>query len=358
MTRSTLALHFNLVQDVSVLRPVAMLAAGMGQACIFLVSPDFCRLDVKGGWRAEIDRLAADIAAPVVVYETPFDAIRALDGHSGLCIAGSESDVRAHLGSHALFRALPANWLKVTLQHGYECVGFLHNARHTAAMGRSITFAADVIVGWFEPSRLLDIAPSERSKLYVAGPPMMIEPVVRADRDPATTPEPPLGIICENTHSVRFASNTMRQSFLDQVDRFARRFHAAGGGVDLRPHPAGQFLTKSGFALPPGMNSREEPIYALDLTRYAFAVSAPSTVLFDFMLADVPVALWGAQSLATGNYQGLLAVEGPDELWDFAGAALAARDTLLAVQRRFLADLAMPSDVKARYSSLISLAGT
>jgi len=73
-------------------------------------------------------------------------------------------------------------------------------------------------------------------------------------------------------------------------------------------------------------------------------------------IRDRTVALWGAQSLATGNYAGLPAVEGADALWAFAGASLAAREALLSAQRRFLAALAIPTDVSARYRSLLSLA--
>jgi hypothetical protein len=352
VTRPVVALHFNLIQDVSVLRPVARLAATLDVDILFLVSPHFVGLKDNAVWREEIDRLAHAVGAATHVYETLFDVVTRLTGRAGLCIAGSESNVPQHRGSHDLLRVLPSTFRTATLQHGYECVGFLHNARHSAVMGRDIRFAADILVGWFREDRLRDVAAAERAKLFIAGPTILIE------RPETPTPfDPDRGIICENTHSVRFASGDSKADFLDQASALAQRMHGVGRTLDFRPHPAARFLQRSDFVMPPGMEACDQPLYTLTLSRYAFAISAPSTVLFDFILADVPVALWGARALDVGNYRGLLGVDTADECWNFAAASSAMRDALLANQRRFLGSLGIPDDVRDRYLSLLAIAG-
>lgn len=351
--RPVIAFHYNLIQDVSVLQPVARLAGGMDADILLLLSPNFSDLDVGGKWRPEVERLAAQLGATVVAYESLFDIISRLSTSTGICIAGSESDVLAHRASHDLFRAMPSGMRTITLQHGYECVGFLHNARHSAILGRDIRFAADIIVGWFDGHRLLDIAASERSKLFVGGPTILIEAPAR---DATHSFDANRAIVCENTHSVRFASTGVKKAFLTEVEMLAARMHGVGRSLDFRPHPAAHFVERTRYTLPPGMQLCDAPLYTLDLARYAFALSAPSTILFDFILAGVPVALWGAQSLDAGNYPGLVSVDGIEACWAFAAASVAARAKLLANQDRFLTNLGLPTDVADRYRALLGLA--
>lgn len=353
MMRPVIALHYNLIQDVSVLQPVARLAGETGAELLMLISPNFSALDNDRKWRPEIERLAGTLGATMIAYESLFDVVRLLSPRTGLCIAGSESDVLAHQGSHDLFRVMPSGIRTATLQHGYECVGFLHNARHSAVLGRDIRFAADIIVGWFHGHRLLDITASERSKLYVAGPTILIDPPTDHGHSGY---DPNLGMVCENTHSVRFASKQLKTGFIDQIEGLATRLHAVGRTIDFRPHPAARFIERSGYVMKPGMQVSDAPLYTLDLGRYAFALSAPSTVLFDFMLADVPVAVWTADLLEAGNYSGLVSVDGIEACWAFAAAAIVARPQLIANQRRFLNALGVPEHVPDRYRALLALA--
>ena len=353
MIRPVVALHYNLIQDVAVLQPVARLAGETGAEIQFLVSPNFTALDHAGKWRPEIERLAAEVSARIITYESLFDIVRIMASRSGICIAGSESDVPAHHGSHDLFRVMPSGIRTATLQHGYECVGFLHNARHSAVLGRDVRFASDIIVGWFDGRRLSDIAGSERSKLFVAGPTILINP---PNRNGATAFDANVAMVCENTHSVRFASKGLKDSFIEQTEGLAARMHAIGRSIDFRPHPAARFIERTSYALKPGMRLCDAPLYTLDLAHYAFALSAPSTVLFDFMLADVPVACWTGQSLDDGNYAGMLSVDGIEACWTFAAAAIAARPQILENQRRFLAGLGVPDHVPDRYRALLALA--
>jgi hypothetical protein len=278
-----------------------------------------------------------------------------LKGKSGILIVGHESSVKPyHAWTHDLFLSVGDSFLKVTLQHGFECVGFLHNAAHQAAHGRDIHFAADVVVGWFAESRLTSMHPAERAKLYVAGPPIMIEPRPPGNRTGAT--QPAKGIICENLHSVRFTAPAVHENFLAEFSAFADRAAAAGVGIDFRPHPAGQFTDRMGFRLPAGVVRNGRPLYEQDLTAFDFAISPPSSILFDFVVARVPTAVWAdtAGRMDHTNFAGLETVSSAEEWWSFAVRAADEREAILEKQERFLENLQIPADVAGRYVELMS----
>lgn len=358
MMHPIIAFHFDLVQDVSVLRPVVRLASGTMSEVVLFVSPQLARLDPGGFWRNEIEILGRDAGATVIAYQSELDVFQVLARRKGICIAGSESNVPAHARTHHLFRAMPAGILRITLQHGFECLGFLHNARHSAAFGRDIRFAADIIVGWLAKDRLYDVAPSETGKLYVAGPMMLIDqPSGRLnDITKARSDDPYCGLVCENTHSARFHSKAMKASFLSLTEALAKRIEPLGKILYFRPHPAGEFVNKTGYKAPPSIKIEDAPLYTLDLTRYCFAISAPSTILLDFMLADVPVAVWGGKSIDAANFAGLVGVENEEDAWQFVVASATDRTLLLDNQRRFLNGLGVPTQIRERYQALLALA--
>jgi hypothetical protein len=261
--------------------------------------------------------------------------------------------VPPHYWTHDFFKALPNSFLKVTLQHGFECVGFLHNAAHDAAYGKEIRFAADVVVGWFAEQRLASLHPSQRAKLYVAGPPIIIEPKSprRTDATRATK-----GMVCENLHSVRFTAPAVYETFLAQFAAFAERFCATGARIDFRPHPAGRFTDRLGLTLPDGVERNGRPLYEQDLGAFDFAISPPSSILFDFVVANVPTAVWvdaeGRMDFA--NFAGLETVSCADEWWSFAERSSRERDSILANQKQFVDGLGIPTDVVRRYTELMS----
>jgi hypothetical protein len=353
MKHSRVVFHVDLLQDVSTIRPLARLAASMALPIMILTSPNFKMLDHEHRWKSEIAALAAEINASVHSYESVVHAIQILSPYRGVCIAGSESEVRAHRGTHDLFRALAGDFIRVTLQHGFECVGFLHNERHRTTLGSDIRFAADIIVGWFSAHRLSDVSAHERSKLYVAGPLASIE---QTPRDLGRSPQPYVGILCENTHSVRFTGRQMQRAFLAMADNLAAKMASIGLNLHLRPHPAGRFLSRSGYQPHDGMILSDEPLYRQELDRFAFAISAPSTILFDFALAGVPVAVWAPDGMSARNFDGLPTVSTADQCWKFASDSMMMRSSILVAQRRFLDDIVPPYDVRGRYAGLLALA--
>ncbi|KMO35542.1 hypothetical protein VQ03_21590, partial [Methylobacterium tarhaniae] len=180
---SSIVFHVHLVQDIATLQPLMKLARSLpGSRCEILVSAEFAKLDATGRWTDELGRLCADLDVPKTTYASEYEAFRHLQDKRGLIVAGSESTLPNHAVTHRLFASAPSSFTTITLQHGFECVGFLHNVAHDASAGRAVGFAADIIVGWFAPARLSSVMASERAKLYVAGPPSMIERPARAAR--------------------------------------------------------------------------------------------------------------------------------------------------------------------------------
>ncbi|AMK18934.1 hypothetical protein [Sphingobium sp. MI1205] len=356
MSRPFVAFHFGLVQDVAVLRPLVLLARSLPSLDLeILITDNFHRLDEDGLWFGELKRLGAEVGVQPFTYQSPFDCLRHFRQRRGMIIAGSESNVVAHQHAHNLFRSVPGNIRTVTLQHGFECLGFLHNARHDAAIGRDIRFSADIIVGWFAERHLHALPLNERNKLFIAGPPVMIDAPTAVDEvDYHELP----GLICENLHSIRFGNSRLRESFIDTFLAFAERVGSVDQQLLLRAHPAGRFTERNRLTLPANVNVSRAPLYDIDLSTFAYAVSAPSTILFDFVVAKVPVSVWVDLDgdVDTSNFPGLPTVATVEDLWHFNWMARWHRQFLLDRQENFLTELGIPQDVKARYIQLFSLA--
>jgi hypothetical protein len=354
MRRPFVAFHFGLVQDVAVLRPVAQLAASLPEIDLhLLVASKFAEHDDEGRWMAQIQRLGSELGVTPFIYQSVFDCLQLLGECRGMIIAGSESDARAHTQAHELFRSAPGRFRTVTLQHGFECVGFLHNARHDATAGRGVRFAADIAVAWFDRKLLHAVTPLERSKLYVAGPQVLINPPCRSKRIPQDLP----ALICENLHSVRFKNGRLRGDFLSAFTSFAGRLEMAGQSAALRAHPAGRFTQRAEVSVPPNVTLSQKPLYDTDLAEFAYAISAPSTILFDFAIAGIPVATWvdSDGEIDASNFRGLAQVATVDDWWRFNLAARWSPELFIEQQDKFIATLGIPSDVKGRYEQLLAL---
>jgi len=357
MTRPFVAFHFGLVQDVAVLRPLVRLAASSPSTNIhLLVTSKLPELDADGRWMAEIERLGAEIGVTPSIYESAFDCLNLLGPGSGLLIAGSESDARAHSQAHQLFQTVPGRYLTATLQHGLECVGFLHNARHDATAGRAVKFAADIAVSWFDLDRASSVSATEQSKIFVAGPTAMIEPMRRAGDGGNGLPP----LICENLHSVRFVNGRMREAFLDTFMDFAARLQMVGERLTLRPHPAGRFTDRKGLVLPDNVEVSRDPLYDMDLGAFSYVISAPSTILFDFARVGVPAATWvdGNGHVDARNFAGLPQVASVDDWWRFHWAARWERRALVDAQEGFVTRQAIPGNVRERYEELLAMASS
>ncbi len=351
----TVFFQFNLVQDVNILRSLVYLTARETGAGIGLLATDeFTKRDRQKIWQAEVAALAADVGASLHLYSTPAEALAVLEGGSGVIFAASESNLPAHHETSGVFQIAPPSYVRITLQHGLECIGFLQSREHVMSHGRDVGFAADIVCGWFERDSLTSLTASERAKLYVTGPPTLLaEP--GADDSTADVG----GLVCENMHSVRLcASGDHKSSFQDIFFEFCSVLEARGETVTLRPHPGGQYVLKNKVKLPPNVRLNMLPLYKFDLGRHRFGISAPSTIVFDMVLAGIPVAVWRDPGgvMDARNYDGLTEISTLDDWLAFERDVRLRPEMILNRQREFLQRLAMPTDpaeVYRRFARLI-----
>lgn len=344
----------NLVQDVSVLRPLVYMASrDFGMNCLLLISTKFTGRDLFGIWRNELAQIAEETGAHLEYFENDWEARQHLVGQ-GVIFAASESHLHNHVTTHSVFRYAPREFLRVTLQHGFECVGFRHSADHVRAHGSSASFGADLVCSWYGADQLLSMSPSQKRKLVVAGP----TSVLQMRRGPVETTAREPGIVCENLHSVRLnGAGDFKTEFVAAFDDFCRRLAADSAKVVLRPHPGGQYVLKNKVPLPPNASINNAPMYRLDLRRFAYGISAPSSVLIDMVLAGIPTAVWRDRQgdMDANNYAGLTTVSTPAEWLEFARAATENPQPFLDLQKQFLDGQGLvldPSEVYARYAAI------
>ncbi|QIK78067.1 hypothetical protein G7077_03215 [Sphingomonas piscis] len=346
---------FNLVQDVSILRPLIYLAARETEARLgILVSDAFVKRDRQKVWQREVAALAAGAGASLHLYGSPEEAQAVLAGGSGMIFAASESNLPAHHETSSVFLAAPSTYVRVTLQHGFECIGFRQSREHIQSHGRNIGFAADIVCGWFEAEALNSLIASQRSKLYVTGPPTLLNRSPEADEVASGA-----GLVCENMHSVRLrVSGDHKTSFMEMFFAFCGKMAARGERVALRPHPGGQYVLKNKVSLPTNVDLNMLPLYAFDMKSYRFGISAPSTIIFDMIVAGIPVAVWRDPGgvMDASNYKGLTEISTLDDWLAFERDVRIRPDMILSRQEAFLAQLPMPrdpSEVYRRFARLI-----
>lgn len=348
----------HLVQDVNVLRPLAFMATrDFGFDALLLVSTKFTARDTLGIWQHEIEEISAQCGARVEYFDDDWEVQSHLTGR-GLLFSASESHLQNHATTHDVFRHAPPAFLKVTVQHGFECVGFRHSADHERAHGKSALFAADIVCSWTSADRLPSMAPSQLRKLLVTGPTTVLQlpecPLAKAPGAP--------GIVCENLHSVRFSGTTdFKSEFVAVFDAFSRRMRKRKRDVRLRAHPGGQYFLRNSLAVPSNVKVENAPMYRLDLRQFSYGISAPSTVLVDMLLARIPTAVWrdSAGTMDTSSYEGLAIVSSARDWEKFALAAEAHPEPFIAAQEKFLEDSGMildPHDVFSRFAQLFEAA--
>jgi len=348
----------NLVQDVNILRPLIFMASrDFGMATKILVSNKFSGRDIFGIWRSELHQICEETGAALEYFSDDWEAHQQLVG-TGLIFAASESHLPNHVTTHSLFRHAPAGFIRVTLQHGFECVGFRHSADHVRAHGATASFGADIVCSWYGADQLLSMAPSQKRKLLVTGPTSVLQmysgPIERADNEP--------GLVCENLHSVRLnGAGDFKSEFVAAFDEFCRLLAEDGRDVVLRPHPGGQYVLKNKVQLPANALINNAPMYRTDLRKLAYGISAPSSVLVDMLLAGIPTAVWRDRQgdMDADNYAGLTTVSSPTEWFEFAKAASADPEPFLRLQQEFLDRQGLildPAEVYARYADIFRMA--
>lgn len=335
--RPVAAFLFDLIQDVSVLRPIVrLLAQETDLALVLLVSRQFEGRDKEWMWRAEIDELVRECGATSARFDSPLVAVQVLQGRRGLIFSASESNLAAHAINHQVFLSMPAAFTRITVQHGYECVGFNQNREQTIAHGSSVRFAADILCGWVPREALRHLCPSERDKYVELGPPMLLNRLFDRQRPGVTRDS---GLVCENLHSVRMrTTGNFQQTYLSTLLAFAEAQDRKGLKVALRPHPGGQFVIKNKVELPRNVVLANKPMYKTDLEGFAYGISAPSSVLIDMVLAGIPTAVWSDRDAVLDGtaYAEMARVSTLDDWNTFAEAATRDPAPFMARQAKFL----------------------
>ncbi|NSY19769.1 glycosyltransferase [Neorhizobium sp. AL 9.2.2] len=373
MRRPSAIFVVNLIQDVNILRPLVLLAVrDLNVEVGLLVSLRFRQSDTTGRWLEEVSELAALCGIEIFHFRDLADSIMVLSTRRGILVAASESNLPAHAETHDLFRAAPPGFVTMTLQHGFEGVGFLHSREHDAAHGRGVTFAADIVCGWFDADRQVSMLPSQKPKLVVTGPSCVLNPPIldgphvedgpQGEGVPDAMIAPMTGLVCENLHSVRFTANAGTQgSFVEHFEAFCQELASDDGKVVLRPHPAGQFSVRNRLKLPFNARINNDPMYKVPLSSYAYGISAASSVIIDMLLAGIPVAVWrdDGDAMDASAYDGLTVVRTAQDWIGFAREAMATPEIFLERQRAFLDRQHMPyeaCDVRERFIRLFSAA--
>jgi glycosyltransferase involved in cell wall biosynthesis len=348
----------NLVQDVNILRPLVFMAASdFGMDTLLLVSRKFTARDLFGIWQTELEELCEQTGARLELFGNDWEAHQHLNG-GGVIIAASESHLPNHVATHSIFRHSPPGFLRVTLQHGFECIGFRHSADHVRAHGPTASFAADYVCAWYGSDQLGSMASSQSTKLLVTGPTAVLQmPSPSTGKTKCGS-----GLVCENLHSVRLnGAGDFKTEFVDAFSDFCRLLANDGGKVTLRPHPGGQYVLKNDVPLAANATINNAPVYRLNLASFAYGISAPSSVLIDMLLARIPTAVWRDRhgDMDADNYAGLTHVSSPEEWLEFARAATADPTGFVELQDRFLEAQGMildPAEVYSRHAEIFQAA--
>ncbi|QNM83794.1 hypothetical protein H8M03_05595 [Sphingomonas sabuli] len=355
--RRTAVFLINLVQDVNILRPLVFMASrDFGMECLLLASEQFVGRDQLGIWYGELEEIAAETGARLHFFANDWEARQQLTGR-GVIFAASESHLHNHVTTHSVFRHAPPGYVRVTLQHGFECVGFRHSADHVRAHGPTASFGADYVCAWADPSRLYSLAPSQAAKIIVTGP----TAVLQSPTGPIPARPGKPGLVCENLHSVRLnAAGDFKGQFVAAFSEFCDRMARIDRKVALRPHPGGQYVVKNKVPLPPNAVMENAPMYRTDLRSFAYGISAPSSVLLDMLIAGIPTAVWRDRGgkMDADAYAGLTEVSGPEEWFDFAASAAADPGQFAQRQADFLDAQGLildPEEVYARFAALFQM---
>lgn len=345
---------FDLVQDVSALRPLVLMAKRFDLPIIVLISGRFALLDREGSWQDEVAALVAETDATALIFGSAEQAVGVLPGR-GLMFSASESSAPAHALNHNVFARAPAGLHKVTVQHGFECLGFRHNREHDRAHGETIHFAADSVCAWFARPALTAFDEGGGSTLVVTGPPHVLTPAAPQESRPS---ERLPGLIGENLHSVRYlADERLVEEFLDDLSSLAASENPQA--LSLRPHPAGMFVKNRGDRLPGNVQVKDGPLWKIGMGQHAYAICSASSFVIDAMLAGVPTAVWQDRSglVDTSAFAGLPKVSGPEEWIGFARQARAQPQDFIDAQNRWLHSLGFvtdPAEVRARFAALFN----
>jgi hypothetical protein len=117
-------------------------------------------------------------------------------------------------------------------------------------------------------------------------------------------------------------------------------------------------VLKNKVDLPANVKLNMMPLYETDMSAYEFGISAPSTIVFDMVLAGIPVGLWRDPGgiMDASTYDGLTEISTLEDWLAFERDVRLRPEMILERQRGFLRRLQMPTDpaeIYRRFARLI-----
>lgn len=243
--------------------------------------------------------------------QNPLEMGARFSREKSLLITASESSAPGHVFCHQACRIAPTNVLRVTMQHGFECVGFRHHMAHDLQFSTDIRFASDIILTWQHVEDLVDLHPAEIPKCKTVG-------VIKSFAEQATFLRERFWrrqgvreatvmtisndvLLAENLHSVRFSAPTRYQNFLQFIDQLSNLQNMS---LTIRSHPGKRTLERLEN---PSRRFLRGELEAESVAGFSYFVSPPSSIVLDAVLALVPAAVWSdnPNSGDCSNYRGL-----------------------------------------------------
>lgn len=280
----------DLVQDFEVLRPLLLRCATSVEWRDTCVSVS--ELVTKSHTWETVERFLSAFGISWFRPIGPVDTVNVLGSNKAVLVTASESTAPSHKFSHEVCRLASARTVKITIQHGYECVGLRHHQGHNRAFPKGIRFASDYVLTWSHPDALPNLHSSDRGKCVPVGVvKAFAEEVAGAHDNPGDTDAAPFSVlIAENLHSTRFIDPARYKRFRD----FILDVNNDGDfAVTVRSHPSKPTLQAGNNS--DALTFLTGELRVNELRRFAIVVSPPSTIVLDAVLSGVPAAIWSEQ---------------------------------------------------------------
>ena len=328
-TKKSVIFLANLLQDIAIFKSLIFLLSDELDCNILIcMLPGFRKKDHDMYFCDQLRFIANHTNACLINIESDqdyFELLSSLTHKGGLVISSSESKILDTTHSYAstlLSMAPKSSFSTITIQHGHECLGFLHNDQHTKNYGEYIGFRADYVIAWDEVYMMKNLAPTTSSKVLTLGNPTRISSTSRRKipiYDNVDFVSPGTGLICENLHSVRF-TNEQRVDYLENLLKFANHLALNGKSLAIRSHPAGQYFAKNNIKIPDNCFYDTSTVENSVRKKYSFVISPPSTVIYDYDYMSVPCAIYQGndRSLDLQNYERFVKIKNLNDMIAFS----------------------------------------
>ena len=138
-----------LIQDIEILKPFLLLAAMPGS--IFDTVVTISQRILKSGQARVLKGLLEGLKLRWVSVEKPCHVAELLGRGKALLLTASETGVPEHQFVHHAVRTAPPRTIRVTVQHGYECIGLRNHVSHDSQYRKGVRFASDFVLTWQLP---------------------------------------------------------------------------------------------------------------------------------------------------------------------------------------------------------------